>query len=133
MTLVPCKHCGGAAKIDKSIVDPHLCWSVSCQSCGITTAQYSRQDDAIDAWQRKAYAHRNGEKIAPTVEGRYWFYGEIDGRKKAEIFTVVSSPMLGVMEYDRLTVNDDGGVTFRSIVDFSGQWWGPLVAPWKGE
>lgn len=79
------------------------------------------------------YTHRNGEKVAPTVEGRYWFYGEIDGRKKAEIFTVVSSPMLGVMEYDRLTVNDDGGVTFRAIADFSGQWWGPLHAPWEGE
>ena len=63
--LSPCKHCGGAARINKGITDSHLCWSVACQSCGITTAQYSQQDDAVAAWQRVAYQHRNGETVAP--------------------------------------------------------------------
>ena len=65
MRLSPCKHCGGVACLVKGIVAPHLCWSVACTSCGITTAQYSQQDDAVAAWQRVAYQHCSGETVSP--------------------------------------------------------------------
>lgn len=128
MTLAPCKHCGGAAKIVKGITDPHLCWSVSCGNCGITTAPYSQQDDAIEAWQRTAmYSHRNGEAEAPTIRGQYWFKGTIEDRTKAMICHVTEWPDDGWQVWD----NTDYIESYVSIGGANGQWWGPVVPPWE--
>lgn len=54
MTLSPCKHCGAVAHYAKSVTDPHLCWSIQCSDCGISTVSYSQQEMAATAWNRRA-------------------------------------------------------------------------------
>lgn len=76
------------------------------------------------------YPRRNGETATPTEPGLYWFNGDIDGRRKAELFNVVSTPAMGVMEWNRLAVDSDS-VTFRRIDEFVGRWWGPVTPPWE--
>lgn len=56
MTLSTCAHCGAVAHYVKSVVDPHLCWSIQCSGCGIATTSYSQQEMAIDAWNRRPQA-----------------------------------------------------------------------------
>jgi hypothetical protein len=71
MNLSRCKHCGAIAHYAKSVTDPHLCWSIQCSDCGISTPSYSQQEMAAAAWERTAaaqkYGHRNGETEAPTT------------------------------------------------------------------
>lgn len=82
MTLSPCKHCGAVAHYAKSVTDPHLCWSIQCSECGISTPSYSQQEMAADAWNRRAdvldfyrrvctRAERNME-LTGTVSGAHW-------------------------------------------------------------
>lgn len=54
MTLSHCKHCGAVAHYAKSVTDPHLCWSIQCSDCGISTVSYSQQEMAATAWNRRA-------------------------------------------------------------------------------
>ncbi len=56
MNLSRCKHCGAIAHYAKSVTDPHLCWSIQCSGCGITTASYSQQEMAANAWNRRPQA-----------------------------------------------------------------------------
>lgn len=140
MKLSPCKHCGAIAHINKSVADPHLCWSVQCSNldCGMTTRAFSQQQHAVDAWQRCAvpaptYSHRNGEPEAPTQDGTYWFQGKR--------FHKWSTPAdFGDWREDAgsLLHIRDGGIepyggywTCGNCVATDGQWWGPVQAPWE--
>lgn len=124
MKLSPCKHCGSLAHLNKNVTDPHLCWSVACSNlvCGISTRAFSQQDMAVDAWQRVAYSHRNGETEAPTVPGKYWF----DGIRthKAGVVSVA----------DIVNVDEDGEIDATAywtspVLAWDGKWWGPILAP----
>ncbi len=74
------------------------------------------------------YTHRNGETTAPAVPGQYGVRGHCQGERVKEIIPVIIEngavcawrPMFG-----------DGW--FERIEHFSGQWWGPVLAPWEGE
>ena len=124
MKLSPCKHCGSVAHYAKSVTDPHLCWSVQCGDCGISTSSYSQQEMAMAAWNRTAYSHRTGETEAPTVPGKYWFDG---------IRTHVSGL---VSVADIVTVDEDGEIDANAywtspVLAWDGKWWGPLPEPWE--
>ena len=128
MKLSPCKHCGSPAHLTKAITDPHLCWSVACQSCGITTAQYSQQDDAVAAWQRVAYQHRNGETARPTQSGRFWFDGicaTLTGDIGLRLILDVTVPDGMLLAWEERTAE------YLRLDRFDGVWWGPVVAPWE--
>lgn len=76
----------------------------------------------MDAWQRVAYSHRNGETEAPTVPGKYWF----DGIRthKAGVVSVA----------DIVNVDEDGEIDATAywtspVLAWDGKWWGPILAP----
>ena len=128
MKLSPCKHCGGVACIVKSITDPHLCWSVACQSCGITTAQYSQQEDAVAAWQRVAYGHSNGETARPTQSGCFWF----DGTCATPTGDIGLRLILDVTVSDGMLLAwEERTAEYLRLDRFDGVWWGPVVSPWE--
>ena len=69
--------------------DPHYCWSVACSNvdaCGIRTGDFSRQDEAIDAWNRSSGSGENirafydrvcaraetNMELTGTVSGAHW-------------------------------------------------------------
>lgn len=130
MKLSPCKHCGAIAHYAKSVTDPHLCWSIQCSDCGISTPSYSQQEMAASAWNRTAvapkYDHRNGEIGPPTKEGRYWFKGNLDARYvDTQYFLTVVDSADGLLAWHKYYSS------YKDISTFDGYWWGPIVAPWE--
>ncbi len=130
MKLSPCKHCGSPAHLNKSITDPHLCWSVACSNldCGIGTRAFSQQQHAVDAWQRTAYSHRNGETEAPTLPGKYWFEGVCKlatGRINLQII------LNCIGRDDRIMAWEERSAEYLHGHCFAGTWWGPILAPWE--
>lgn len=129
MNLSRCAHCGAVAHFAKSVTDPHLCWSIQCSDCGISTVSYSQQEMAAAAWNRRipAYSHRNGETEAPTElrTGLYWFRGT------ATSATCGACDIADIVECSALNAyNDVTGETLPKG-DYVGQWWGPVQAPWE--
>jgi hypothetical protein len=72
------------------------------------------------------YTHRNGETDAPTIGGHYWFRGQVKkpGQKRG-------NRRYCVIHAFGVKAEADG--RFFDFDCFSGQWWGPLVAPWGTE
>jgi len=136
MSLSRCAHCGAVAHINKSVTDPHLCWSVQCSNldCGMTTRAFSQQQQAVDAWQHSVgpapiYSHRNGETETPTPPGLYWFQGaRTHGRNHAEARRVRFAGMVTVDEDGAINPNEY--LTSR-VLAWDGQWWGPVQVPWE--
>ncbi len=134
MNLSRCKHCGAIAHYAKSVTDPHLCWSIQRSDCGISTPSYSQQEMAAAAWERTAaaqkYGHRNGETEAPSVEdligtGVYWFRGTVTS------WDCGTYDVTGLVECTLAhAYNDVCGETLDKN-SYTGQWWGPIVAPWE--
>ena len=50
--LKHCPFCGGFGGISKNIYGTHYC--VRCCSCGCSTEYFSYQDEAVEAWNRRA-------------------------------------------------------------------------------
>ena len=129
MTLSRCAHCGAVAHYAKSVTDPHLCWSIQCSDCGISTPSYSQQEMAADTWNHTAlaYAHRNGETTAPTMPGAYWFKGRCHARDIVDLTPVMVTDDHKILAW---LPGWDGG-QFEEIGYFAGRWWGPVIAPWE--
>lgn len=68
------------------------------------------------------YAHRNGETAPPTEPGKYWF---VCDKWRDTVDVIPSASML--MAFDPHTNR------YYDVRDsrMSGQWWGPVVAPWE--
>lgn len=71
------------------------------------------------------YSHRNGEIEPPTVEGYYWFKGQIwrygDPQDIADLKTIEFYNGTGIIVSEE---SDD------FLSDTKGRWWGPVVPPW---
>lgn len=86
MTLSRCAHCGAVAHYAKSVTDPHLCWSIQCSGCAISTLSYSQQEMAADAWNRVAKLAESrfnttpeqDKAIAAIVQFRFDMNGRLD-------------------------------------------------------
>ena len=53
--LKPCPFCGGEAAVEPEGITPCGYW-VKCSECGIEQSEpYEFSDDAIAAWNRRAY------------------------------------------------------------------------------
>lgn len=72
------------------------------------------------------YTHRNGETEAPTVPGKYWLKGSCLSYAIADLIPVIA-------EDDHLCAWRPywGEGWFERMEHFTGQWWGPIVAPWE--
>lgn len=129
MKLPSCKHCGSVAHLNKSVTDPHMCWSVQCSNldCGISTRTFSQQDMAVDAWRRTTYTHRNGEAAAPTLPGQYWFNGTVVGLAYATLTYIMADSDGALLAW----YEQADHCWFQHVSSFDGQWWGPVQAPWE--
>jgi hypothetical protein len=77
---------------------------------------------------KQLYSHRNGETEPPTVEGRYWFDGKVDGELYRGL-TVAGS------QYEDVRIWPDTYMGWNALSDFAfeGQWWGPVTPPWDAQ
>ena len=77
---------------------------------------------------KQTYTHRNGETTPPTVDGYYWFVGQVvkpgqvRGKHHREVGKVYAfqAPAPFLISGKRVTVKN-----------CAGQWWGPLLPPWE--
>lgn len=97
-----------------------------------------------DAPKTTCYTHRNGEMDAPTETGRYFFFGAIDNAPTFEIAPGEDEPMqhwmdlVDVARYP-LTEKIEAMLLFPAalknnsvpLTNFRGQWWGPIIEPWR--
>lgn len=75
------------------------------------------------------YWHRDGSTEVPTIEGWYWFNGKLDGRE-ARGLVKVNRPDAS---FPTRTVSPQWIDGWLEAELLSGQWYGPLVAPWQDE
>lgn len=73
------------------------------------------------------YSHRNGETELPTEAGRYWFQG-IAGGERYEGTNLVGEALAG-----NLCAEGPGESLYDDVKNWTGQWWGPIVAPWDSQ
>ena len=137
--LLPCPFCGKPARVyqdQSSDYERQWWWNAECTDwdhCGADMTGMASKEAAIAKWNsRITYTHRNGETAAPTVPGRYWFDGTTISK---------NSPSPSVLKGTTRVIEDHGellawldiwdGGQYESIEQFSGAWWGPLLAPWE--
>lgn len=69
------------------------------------------------------YSHRNGEREAPTIDGYYWFDGEIP-----ELNSLHPSQRRIIAEVLHGAFLSD--YQMPDVNECKGRWWGPVVPPW---
>ena len=74
------------------------------------------------------YTHRNGETEAPTMPGKYWFLGVCQLRT-GEINLQIALDLIG--SDGRMLAWEERSQDLLTMGHFTGQWWGPIVAPWE--
>ena len=52
--LKPCPFCGGEAEVYENEYENITLFMVACKNCGISTAGYDYEEDAIKDWNRRA-------------------------------------------------------------------------------
>lgn len=78
----------------------------------------------IDRLRAEAEARQWVPLDMPDGPGRYWFRG-IAGGERYE-----GTCLVGVAIAGNLCAEGPGESLYGDIKDWSGQWWGPIVAPW---
>lgn len=73
------------------------------------------------------YSHKNGETEVPTVQGWYWFRGEMDGRHEAGLVKVNKPDRA----FPTLIVSPQWIDGWMEAELFVGRWWGPIPKPWE--
>lgn len=132
--LLPCPFCGGESRVGhdtSSDYERQWSWNVECRNVGECEAAivgFASQEAAIARWNMRtlpAYTHRNGETTAPTVPGQYWFNGRCHGATIKEMIPVIVENKVTCAWRPSF-----GDGWLEDIENFSGQWWGPVFAPW---
>ena len=50
--LKPCPFCGGFGGVSQNIYKTHYC--IKCGSCGCSTEYFTHQEQAVEAWNKRA-------------------------------------------------------------------------------
>ena len=139
--LKPCPFCGGTATLKQ---DPTQSWYIEC-FCGVFKGYYTKKQNAIDAWNRRATDANVGDgwisvkDELPEEHNSLFakFYGTEKWRKG--MFRKISNEVLVVLKFkdgsNRVTAlkTHDGVWDLSSIYQADITHWQPLPAPPKGE
>lgn len=133
--LIPCPLCGHFAYVTTDYAASVSCliYGVRCANdgeCEVEIIGFASAEAAIIRWnsRKMVYTHRNGETEAPTVPGKYWF----DGSAILWTGEIKLRQALDAIGRDsRILVWEERSLEHLPVAQFSGQWFGPIVAPWE--